>query len=103
VQTLEVDFSGDDEAAKQLVEKVLVRIDGDSQFQSHGAAVLISQDRDGKHLVALYNKSLFKKDQTLQSVFSKGKTFYIHYPVYPDYNYVMSVTSEEPKFDLMEK
>lgn len=103
VQTLEVDFSGDDAAAKQLVEKVLVRIDGDSQFQSHGAAVLISQDRDGKHLVALYNKTLFKKDQTLQSVFSKGKTFYIHYPVYPDYNYVMSVTSDEPKFDLMER
>lgn len=36
-------------------------------------------------------------------MFSKGKTFYIHYPVYPDYNYVMSVTSDEPKFDLMEK
>ena len=61
------------------------------------------QDRDGKYVVALYNKTLFKKDQTLQNVFSKGKKFYIHYPVYPDYNYVMSVTSEEPKFDLMER
>lgn len=87
----------------QLVEKVLVRIDGDSQFQSHGAAILITQDKDAKHMIALFNKTLFKKDQTIQSIFSKGKKFYIHYPVYPNYNYIIRLDSEEPQLNLMER
>jgi len=35
------------------------------------------------------------------NVYSKGKSFYMHYPVYPNYNYMVSLTSNEPKFDLM--
>lgn len=99
VHTVEVCFDGED--AKQLVEKVLVRLDSDSQFSSQGAAVLITSDADGKNFVALFNKTLFQKDQALANVFSKGKSFFVHYPVYPNYNYTVSLSSQEPKFDLM--
>jgi hypothetical protein len=49
------------------------------------------------------SKTLFKKDQTLQNVYCKGKKFYVHYPVYPSYNYSFKVFADEPKFELMEK
>jgi len=103
IQTLEVDFGGDDSANKQLVEKVLVRLDDtETQFSSQGATVLISQDKDAKDLIMLYNKSLFQRDQTLHNVYSKGKPFYVHYPVYPSLNYKLNITSDEPKFEIME-
>lgn len=39
-------------------------------------------------------------------MYSKGKSFYIHYPVFPNYNYMMFVgmkDNDEPKLTLMEK
>ena len=56
VTSLEIDLS---ENNQELVEKVLIRLDGDSLYNSHGAAVLISQDLDGKEILALYNKTMF--------------------------------------------
>ena len=82
---------------------MLVRLDdAETQFSSQGATVLISQDKDAQDLIMLYNKSLFARDQTLHNVYSKGKPFYVHYPVYPSLNYKLSVTSDEPKFEIME-
>ena len=63
----------------------MIRLDGDSLFNSHGAAVLISQDLDGKEILALYNKTTFQKDLCLINAFSKGKKIYAHYPVFPNY------------------
>lgn len=103
VTTVEVDFSGEDADDKQLVEKILVRLQDDSEFSSQGAAVLVTSDKDGKNLISLMSKTLFKKDQTLQNVYCKGKKFYVHYPVYPSYNYSFKVFADEPKFELMEK
>lgn len=80
-----------------------MRLGDEAEFSSQGAAVLVTSDKDGKHLVALYNKTLFKKDQSLQNVYCKGKNFYVHYPVYPSYNYMIKLHSEEPQFELMEK
>jgi hypothetical protein len=59
VQTVEVDFSGDDAQDRQLVEKVLVRLDSESQFSSQGAAILITSDAEGKNFIGLFNKTLF--------------------------------------------
>ena len=82
---------------------MLVRLDdAETQFSSQGATILISQDKDAQDLIMLYNKSLFTRDQTLHNVYSKGKPFYVHYPVYPSLNYKLSVTSDEPKFEIME-
>jgi hypothetical protein len=64
---------------------------------------LVTSDKDGKNLISLMSKTLFKKDQTLQNVYCKGKKFYVHYPVYPSYNYSFKVFADEPKFELMEK
>lgn len=58
VTSLEVDLNSN-ENGQELVEKILIRLDGDSLFNSHGAAVLISQDLDGKEILALYNKTMF--------------------------------------------
>ena len=41
VTSLEVDLISN-ENGQELVEKILIRLDGDSLFNSHGAAVLIS-------------------------------------------------------------
>ena len=84
VTSLEIDLSSN-ENGQELVEKVLIRLDGDSLFNSHGAAVLISQDLDGKEILALYNKTTFQKDLCLINAFSKGKKIYAHYPVFPNY------------------
>jgi len=101
IQSLEVDFGKDPD---QLVEKVLVHLDNnETQFNSQGAVVLTTQDRDGKYPISIFNKTLFEKDQTLQNVYSKGKSFYVHYPVFPNYNYMMFVHTDEPKLTLMEK
>lgn len=58
VTSLEVDLNSN-ENGQELVEKILIRLDWDSLFHSHGAAVLISQDLDGKEILALYNKTMF--------------------------------------------
>jgi hypothetical protein len=65
VTTVVVDFSGDDQADPQLVEKVLVRLADEAEFTSQGAAILVTSDRDGKHLISLFNKTLYKKDLTM--------------------------------------
>ena len=50
VTTLEV---GEDQ--KQMVEKVLVRLhDVETEFSSQGACVVISQDKDCKHIIAVF-------------------------------------------------
>jgi hypothetical protein len=51
----------------------------------------------------MFNKTLFGKDQTLTNVYSKGKKFYVHYPVFPNFTYTISINEEEPKFALLEK
>ena len=54
-------------------------------------------------MIGLFNKTVFGKDQALLNVYSKGKNFYAHYPVFPPYNYVIQASAEEPKFVLMER
>jgi hypothetical protein len=102
VTTLEV---GEDQ--QQVVEKVLVRLhDVETEFSSQGACVVISQDKDCKHIIAVFNKSMFQKEQSMADVFSKGKPFYIHYPVYPSliyrYTSVPPSAEEPPKAEIDE-
>jgi len=103
--TLEVDMSGEDKT--DIVEKILVRLDdAETQFNSQGACVVISQDRDCKHIITMFNKSLFTKEQTMQNIFSKGKSFFVHYPVFPPLMYKVPCTTnsqdETPKMEIME-
>jgi hypothetical protein len=92
--TLEVDFSGEDR--KQLVEKVLVRLDeAETVFNSQGACVVVSQDKDCQHIITVLNKSLCLKEQSMLDVFSRGKSFYIHYPVYPSITYRLTPAPEK--------
>lgn len=59
--TLEVDFSG--ESGQEIVEKVLVRLDEtETKFGSQGACVLITLDKDAKHIITMFNKQQFIKE-----------------------------------------
>ena len=69
----------------------MVKVNDKTQLRP-GAAILLSSDREGKNVEALFFESQIKKEQALRNIYKDN--FYLHYPVYPSATYIVSVNDE---------
>ena len=76
------------------VEKLLIKINEASQLRP-GATVLITSDKEGQKVEALVNESQIKKEMSFYNIY--GDTAYLHYPVYPNLIYQLSLNEDQPQ------
>lgn len=59
------------------------------------AAILLSTDKAGRNVEALYFEDQVKKGQAMKNIYADN--FYLHYPVFPSAVYMIQFTDENSK------
>lgn len=66
----------------------MIKVNHNSELRP-GAALLITSDKEGTNVLALFNETQLKKEMAFENLYHTS--FYVHYPVYPHFLYQLAI------------